>query len=273
MNVKLSKSISKSRNSTGLYRVSKLNDSNCKQGFRWRYTYWENNKHNLISATSIKKLKEKILKKGLEWRVLDVEKVKETFPNDLEILTEDCFHCDYAQSNEDGIHCYRENRKRVNGKDTCEYDTPIKRGGNRMTKRFTTDSPTMPVTQFKITDFWLNRELTTMKEVVDAMNDQQETIKLLQKANENISRASYEISRILEDGGVILTKEQLDEIIREGSYKKKVAATLQEKNDLVNRSLLVGAPPQAGKYMGQLVQKNCSRLLHEIAKDLQVELK
>lgn len=142
-----------------------------------------------------------------------------------------------------------------------------------MTKRFTTDSPTMPVTQFKITDFWLNRELTTMKEVVDAMNDQQETIRLLQKANENISRASHEISSILEDGGVVLTKEQLDEIIREGSYRKKVAATLQEKNDLVNRSLLVGAPPSGGKFMGQLVQKNCSRLLYEIAKDLQVELK
>ena len=142
-----------------------------------------------------------------------------------------------------------------------------------MTKRFTTNSLTTPITPFKITDNWLHRELTNINEVVDTMNDQEEHIRLLQKANENISRTSLEISDILENGGVILTKEQLDEIIREGSYRKKVAATLQEKNDLVNRSLLVGAPPNGGKFMGQLVQKNCSRLLYEIAKDLQVELK
>ena len=141
-----------------------------------------------------------------------------------------------------------------------------------MTKRFTTDSLTTPITPFKITDNWLTRELTSIKEVVDAMNDQEEHIRLLQKANENISRASLEISDILENGGVVLTKKQLDEIIREGYYRKKVAKTLQEKNELVNRSLLVGAPPPAGKFMGQLVQKNCSNLLHEIAKDLDVKL-
>ena len=85
-----------------------------------------------------------------------------------------------------------------------------------MTKRFTTNSLTTPITPFKITDNWLNRELTSINEVVDAMNDQEEHIRLLQKANENISRASLEISDILENGGVVLTKEQLDEIIREG---------------------------------------------------------
>lgn len=101
-----------------------------------------------------------------------------------------------------------------------------------MTKRFTTNSLTTPITPFKITDNWLNRELTSIKEVVDAMNDQEEHIRLLQKANENISRASLEISDILENGGVVLTKEQLDEIIREGSYRKKVTVTLQEKKEL-----------------------------------------
>ena len=101
-----------------------------------------------------------------------------------------------------------------------------------MTKRFTTNSLTTPITPFKITDNWLNRELTSINEVVDAMNDQEEHIRLLQKANENISRASLEISDILENGGVVLTKEQLDEIIREGSYRKKVTVTLQEKKEL-----------------------------------------
>ena len=31
-----------------------------------------------------------------------------------------CFNCIYAQSNEDGIHCYKEGRVRVNGNDVCE---------------------------------------------------------------------------------------------------------------------------------------------------------
>ena len=66
MTVKLSKSISKSKNSVGLYRVSKLKDTCCKQGFRWRYTYYENGKSHLISSTTIKKLKEKVLKQKLE---------------------------------------------------------------------------------------------------------------------------------------------------------------------------------------------------------------
>lgn len=36
-------------------------------------------------------------------------------------MTNDCFHCAYAQSNEDGIHCYLNVRKKVKGTDTCEY--------------------------------------------------------------------------------------------------------------------------------------------------------
>ena len=38
----------------------------------------------------------------------------------------DCFHCAYAQSNENGINCYRVNRERVKGTDTCEHYTSIK---------------------------------------------------------------------------------------------------------------------------------------------------
>ena len=121
MTVKLSKSISKSKNSVGLYRVSKLKDTCCKQGFRWRYTYYENGKSHLISSTTIKKLKEKVLKQKLEWLVLDYNKVKEIFPNDPELLTEDCFHCAYVQSNEDGLYCYRTVSKQVKGTDTCEH--------------------------------------------------------------------------------------------------------------------------------------------------------
>ena len=32
-----------------------------------------------------------------------------------------CYYCKYAQSNEDGINCYRETKIRVNGNDTCEH--------------------------------------------------------------------------------------------------------------------------------------------------------
>ena len=142
-----------------------------------------------------------------------------------------------------------------------------------MTKRFTTESPTTPVTQFKITDFWLNRELTTIKEVVDAMNDQEEHIRLLQKANENISGASLEISNIFENGGVVLTKEQLDEIIRELPYKKKVTETLQEAYHLTNKSFVYEADKRSGKYLGQLLQQSNLRLLLKLAEKLEVELK
>ena len=37
------------------------------------------------------------------------------------MTTKDCFNCVYAQSNEDGINCYRETKKRVKGTDICEY--------------------------------------------------------------------------------------------------------------------------------------------------------
>lgn len=40
----------------------------------------------------------------------------------------DCFHCKYAQSNEDGIHCYRETRAKVKGTDTCEHYKSINGG-------------------------------------------------------------------------------------------------------------------------------------------------
>lgn len=56
-------------------------------------------------------------------------------------------------------------------------------------------------------------------------------------------------------------------------YQSHVAETLQKHYGLVNRSLLVGATPRSGKYMGQLTQQVCSRLLNEICKDLGIEVK
>ena len=69
--------ISEAKNTSGYYRVYKINDKNCKQGFRWKYQYYnENGKKKSISSVSIEKLEEKVLEKGLEWFVVDEEKAK-----------------------------------------------------------------------------------------------------------------------------------------------------------------------------------------------------
>lgn len=39
-----------------------------------------------------------------------------------------CFNCAYAQSNENGINCYRISRERVRGSDTCNHWKKIKGG-------------------------------------------------------------------------------------------------------------------------------------------------
>ena len=60
--------LSKSRNSTGFFRVSKEYSDIYKQGFRYRYSYLENGKQKEIKSVSIDKLKEKVLSKNLEWK-------------------------------------------------------------------------------------------------------------------------------------------------------------------------------------------------------------
>ena len=57
-------------NSTGYFRVSIMKCKNCKQGFIYRYTYYENGKRKAICAVSIEKLEEKVKAKGLPWRKL-----------------------------------------------------------------------------------------------------------------------------------------------------------------------------------------------------------
>lgn len=59
--------LSKSTNTSGYFRVSKMGCKECKQGFRWRYMYYENGKHKKITSVSLEKLEEKVKAKGLEW--------------------------------------------------------------------------------------------------------------------------------------------------------------------------------------------------------------
>lgn len=75
----MSKSISKSTTSTGIYRVSKHKNKGTQQGFVWRYMYKVNGKKKEIVSVDIKRLKKKVLVKGLEWIILDEDKVKKLF--------------------------------------------------------------------------------------------------------------------------------------------------------------------------------------------------
>ena len=66
-------------NSTGYFRVSKEKSNTCNQGFYWKYRYYENKKSKTLSSIDINKLRDKVIAKGLDWIVLDENKVKEVF--------------------------------------------------------------------------------------------------------------------------------------------------------------------------------------------------
>ena len=65
---KISQSVSRNKNTSGYYNVSKRVNDQYKNGFIWRYTYQDNNKRKEITSTNITKLKEKVLAKGLLWK-------------------------------------------------------------------------------------------------------------------------------------------------------------------------------------------------------------
>lgn len=64
---------SKSKNTSGFYRVCKHKDKTCKQGFIWSYQYYdENNKRKAIQSVDIKKLEQKVKNQGLRWEKISV---------------------------------------------------------------------------------------------------------------------------------------------------------------------------------------------------------
>lgn len=88
---KQNKKISQASNTTGFYRVIKRINKKYKQGFLWTYVYYEEGKkrQTFISSVDLLKLKQKVIKKGLEWVVIDEEKAKKTIEKcgyDLEAL-------------------------------------------------------------------------------------------------------------------------------------------------------------------------------------------
>ena len=71
--------ISKKQTTTGILRVCKDKQKNCKQGFIWCYQYKESRNKNIkIVSVNLLKLKEKVLEKGLNWVIVDKEKAKMT---------------------------------------------------------------------------------------------------------------------------------------------------------------------------------------------------
>ena len=72
------KKISEAQNTTGFYRVYKQKDNHYKQGFIWRYQYFLDSKRKSIKSVDLKKLEKKVKKEGLEWKIIDDEKAKQS---------------------------------------------------------------------------------------------------------------------------------------------------------------------------------------------------
>lgn len=65
---KCGKGVSQVNTTTGLFRVTKQKNNKLKQGFTWRYQYYdENHKRKTISRVNLEELKKEVLSKGLEW--------------------------------------------------------------------------------------------------------------------------------------------------------------------------------------------------------------
>lgn len=69
----------KKNNKLGIFRVVKHKNKTTKQGFDYVYTYIENGKSHEIHSIDICKLKEKVIARGLDWIIVDKEKVRANF--------------------------------------------------------------------------------------------------------------------------------------------------------------------------------------------------
>ena len=64
---------------TGINGVYKIKNNNIIQGFTWVYGFSSNNKRKQISSNNLKQLKEKVLKKGFVWQIIDKDLAKKSF--------------------------------------------------------------------------------------------------------------------------------------------------------------------------------------------------
>ena len=80
---KISESMSEAQNTTGFYRVYKHKNNSCKQGFTWCYQHSLGSKRKSITSVDLKTLEKKVKKEGLEWKILDDEKAKQSLKKDI----------------------------------------------------------------------------------------------------------------------------------------------------------------------------------------------
>lgn len=76
--------LSKKRNNTGFFRVKKAkNSSKMGFGFTWQYHYYKNGKKVRISNINLSLLEEKIRNMGLEWIIIDENKAKQSYTENI----------------------------------------------------------------------------------------------------------------------------------------------------------------------------------------------
>lgn len=75
---KMSKNLSVKKNTTGYYRVIKVKSKTTKQGFFWKYRWYnKDGKRKSLSSANIKNLEKKVKEKGLPWFKIEEGKQNE----------------------------------------------------------------------------------------------------------------------------------------------------------------------------------------------------
>ena len=66
--------MSNAKNDTGYFRVSKHKNKQLKQGFNWRYAWYEDGKKKDICRINLEDLEREVKNRGLEWKVIENDK-------------------------------------------------------------------------------------------------------------------------------------------------------------------------------------------------------
>jgi hypothetical protein len=99
--------ISKTKNTTGFFRVMKVNTTDTAMGYKWMYRSQDNNQQTVITSVSLLDLKEKVIAEGLEWKVLNETLAEKSRQKEIEYFE---FR---KQSNNSGIHNVYKNKDKT----------------------------------------------------------------------------------------------------------------------------------------------------------------
>ena len=84
--------ISSNTSTTGFFRVGKSKDETCLKGFRYVYRYYQDGKRKELSSVDILRLKEKVIKNGLEWVIVNEDKAEITLKESNEKVEKRFIH-------------------------------------------------------------------------------------------------------------------------------------------------------------------------------------